>query len=133
MNPRISLSHRHDLIVLDHLASFPAYTPRTSSLTLMPVKVRCLANPTHSLLVDPTSDAGKTTLPSGLGRLLRLLVSDEEFAALAIAAWHVAGDFDDIEDAGGVSEDAVHLLQGSVGCLRLAWSVSTSLEKQCLR
>ena len=46
--------------------------------------------------------------------LLGILVVDEELALLAVAVGLVAGDGDNIEDAGCLLEDDVHFLQGAV-------------------
>lgn len=51
--------------------------------------------------------------------LFGVLVIDEQLAVLAVAVGLVAGDRDDVEDAGRILEDSVHLLQGSVGGLRV--------------
>lgn len=49
--------------------------------------------------------------------LFSILVVDEELAFLAVAVRLVAGHRDDVEDAGGLLENSIHLLQGSVGGL----------------
>ena len=48
------------------------------------------------------------------GRLLGVVVRDEQLAVLAVAARLVARHADDVEDGGGFVEDGVHLLEGSV-------------------
>lgn len=49
--------------------------------------------------------------------LFGILVVDEELSVLAVAVRLVAGNRDDVEDAGRILEDSVHLLQGPVGGL----------------
>ena len=51
--------------------------------------------------------------------LLGILVVDEELALLAVAVGLVAGDGDDVENAGRLLENDVHFLQGAVCCLRV--------------
>jgi hypothetical protein len=51
--------------------------------------------------------------------LLRVLVINEELAVLAESVGLVAGDGDDVENAGTLLEDSVHLFEGSVGCFRV--------------
>jgi hypothetical protein len=51
--------------------------------------------------------------------LLGVLVVDEKLAVLAVAVGLVARNRNDIEYAGCLVEDCVHLLQGSIGSLRV--------------
>ena len=51
--------------------------------------------------------------------LLCVLVVDEKLAVLAVAVGLLARNRDDVEDAGCLVEDCVHLLQGSIGSFRV--------------
>ena len=51
--------------------------------------------------------------------LLRLFVIDQQLTTLAIASWLITSNFDDCKKAAAFAEDAVHLLERAVGCLRI--------------
>lgn len=65
------------------------------------------------LLVRPISDAD---LARGVyGSIFDVVDCVEELAFLAVHVWFVAGGADEIEDAGGFAEDAVHFFEGAAG------------------
>lgn len=65
------------------------------------------------LLVRPVSDADLTR--GVYGSVFDVVDGVEELALLAVHVWFVAGGADEVEDAGGFAEDAVHFFEGAAG------------------
>jgi len=69
------------------------------------------------LLVRPVSNAD---LARGVhGGIFDVVDGMQELALLAVHVWFVAGGADEVEDAGGFAEDAVHFFERTAGGFRV--------------